>query len=282
MTLLDLAPSLIELDPDLQPRAEMDAAVIEDYAQAMRDGTEFPPVVVYLDAGTYWLADGFHRVYAAVAAGQETISADVSEGGRRDALLYSVGANAAHGLRRTNADKRRAVERLLRDGQWRKWNDSQIARAAGVSHEFVRGLRPAILQRLQDAPPEAPRLVERNGTVYEMRTEAIGRSPRHEARGPYPSGPTLADVAATIPPGDDAHSLLLGPEQESSESKALRRLVIVAGMRAWDPEQVASQVETGDDAERYRRTCEEFAPWLGRFADALRRREGARLRLVRE
>jgi hypothetical protein len=52
---------------------------------------------------------------------------------RRDALLFSVGANAIHGHRRTNEDKRRAVDVLLNDPEWRVWNDSEIARRCGVS-----------------------------------------------------------------------------------------------------------------------------------------------------
>src|SRR5690348_8493475 len=32
-----------------------------DYTQAMVDGAEFPPLVVFWDGSDYWLADGFHR-----------------------------------------------------------------------------------------------------------------------------------------------------------------------------------------------------------------------------
>jgi hypothetical protein len=56
-------------------------------------------------------------------------------------VLYSVGANAHHGLRRTNADKRRAVEMLLRDEEWRGWSDREIARRCAVTHPFVGKIR---------------------------------------------------------------------------------------------------------------------------------------------
>ena len=36
------------------------------------------------------------------AANLDKIEADVREGGRRDAILYAVGANAAYGLKRSN------------------------------------------------------------------------------------------------------------------------------------------------------------------------------------
>ena len=50
--------------------------------------------------------------------GLAKISADVREGSRRDAILYAVGANASHGLKRTNRDKRNAVMVLLKDPEW--------------------------------------------------------------------------------------------------------------------------------------------------------------------
>ena len=36
------------------------------------------------------------------ATNLDKIEADVREGGRRDAILYAVGTNAAHGLKRSN------------------------------------------------------------------------------------------------------------------------------------------------------------------------------------
>lgn len=58
---------------------------------------------------------GWHRVAGAEQAGLTEIEADVQPGTKRDALLYSAGANATHGLRRSNADKRRSVRLLLGD-----------------------------------------------------------------------------------------------------------------------------------------------------------------------
>jgi len=127
----------LTLDGGTQPRAEIDAALVEEYAAAWREGAEFPPVVAVYDGTHYWLADGFHRVHGAKAAGLEQIPAEIRQGSRRDAVLYAVGANAAHGLRRTNADKRRAVETLLRDAKWQGWSDRKIARKCAVDHKTV-------------------------------------------------------------------------------------------------------------------------------------------------
>jgi hypothetical protein len=48
---------------------------------------------------------------------------------------------AAHGLRRTNADKRQAVTKLLTDEECSHWNDSEIARRCRVGHDLVARLR---------------------------------------------------------------------------------------------------------------------------------------------
>lgn len=138
-TLIDLQK--IRLDGGTQPRAALDKDLIQEYAAAMVDGDEFPPVVVFYDGTAYWLADGFHRFHAAHRIGRKEIRAEVRQGTQRDAVLHSVGVNAAHGKRRSNADKRRAVMTLLADAEWAEWSDREIARRCKVSHQFVNNVR---------------------------------------------------------------------------------------------------------------------------------------------
>jgi hypothetical protein len=57
-----------------------------------------------------------------------TIAADVRPGGQREAILHSVGANAKHGWRRSNEDKRKTVLTLLNDPEWAQWSDREIGR----------------------------------------------------------------------------------------------------------------------------------------------------------
>lgn len=91
-------------------------------------------------------------------------------------MQYAVGANAAHGLRRTNADKRRAVTMLLDDPESVQWSDREIAKACAVSHEFVRQQRAAICQPLTDSPTEnatasKTRTITRNVTAYDQKVK---------------------------------------------------------------------------------------------------------------
>jgi hypothetical protein len=120
----------------------------------MVQGAKFPPIVVYFDGGRYWLADGFHRLYATDAAGLSHVLADVREGGRRDALLHSVSANAEHGHRRTPDDKRRAIDIMLNDPQWARWGDDKIAAQIGVHRTTVLRRREQLssaLHKIADA-----------------------------------------------------------------------------------------------------------------------------------
>ena len=107
--------SEIVTDAGTQVRAGLNEATVTDYAEALAEGAKFPPVVVFHDGSRYIAADGFHRIHAAVRNGATQIECDVHKGSKSDALKFALGCNAHHGLRRTNADKRHAVELALRE-----------------------------------------------------------------------------------------------------------------------------------------------------------------------
>ncbi len=120
----------------------IDPGTVAEYAEAMVAGAAFPPVIIFHDDnGGYWPGDGFHRIEAARRVGRETIGADIRQGNQRDAILFAVGANAEHGIRRTQADKRNSVETLLRDPEWSRMSDRKIAELAKVDHKTVARFR---------------------------------------------------------------------------------------------------------------------------------------------
>jgi ParB-like chromosome segregation protein Spo0J len=189
---LALSIDNIRTDGGTQARAGANPAVVADYAEAMRNGAVFPPVVVFHDGTTYWLADGFHRVAAAKEAGKGELDAEVRQGGQRDALLFAAGANATHGLRRTNDDKRHAVAVLLADEEWGRWCDGEIARRCAVTDRFVAKVR----RRLSPNGSEKERKVTRGGKTFTMNTARIGTRSTHLR----PEGPTPASADAQDPP----------------------------------------------------------------------------------
>ena len=144
--------SQIALHGGTQPRAGLSAEVVQEYAGRMSwDGLEgavvdpdlrpWEPLTLFFDGQTHWLADGFHRVEAAAGAGLDRFQALVWQGSQRDAVAHSLGANATHGARRTNGDKRRAVRRALEDAEWGGHSDRQLAKMCKVSQPFVSKVR---------------------------------------------------------------------------------------------------------------------------------------------
>ena len=200
----------IRIDGGTQMRAALDDATVFEYTQAMAaaDGWgTFPPVVAYYDGADYWLGDGFHRVAAfrdAFIDATRKIPVDVRAGTRRDAILHAAAANANHGLRRTNADKHRAVETLLRDEEWGKWSDGEIARRCAVSAEMVRLTRKSISQNLGDT---VERLVTRNGTTYTQNTANIGSN--QPQRATYESSIPTLNVVPSEATGSRQHGAAL-------------------------------------------------------------------------
>lgn len=142
-TFIEIAVSEIAVDMAAQIRvAGTDPAIVADYADAMAQGAAFPPIVLFHDGDSvYFPADGLHRIEASKKIGRATILADVRQGNRRDAILFAVGANADHGFRRSQADKRNAVETLLKDPEWTRLSDRKIGEAARVDHKTVAKIR---------------------------------------------------------------------------------------------------------------------------------------------
>jgi uncharacterized ParB-like nuclease family protein len=134
----------INLYGGTQARVKTTDDAVESYAEEMAQGAVFPPIVVYYDGATYWLADGFHRYLAAKRIQRPSVLAEVHAGGRTDALRHALGANATNGVYRNNADKRNAVEIALEE--WPDRANPVISDICKVSIEFVRRCRAALEQ----------------------------------------------------------------------------------------------------------------------------------------
>ena len=178
------------LDGGTQARLKIDEDIVMEYAEAMQRGDTFPPVIAFDDGNSLWLADGFHRYQACKLLGKPAIATDRREGSQRDAILYSLGANASHGLRRGSADKRRAVETMLKDSQWSQWSNRDVARRCGVDEKTVRYMREELTAEI---PQSDTRIyTTRHGTVTKMKTAKIGENKGDSVH-------SLAKVAIALP-----------------------------------------------------------------------------------
>src|SRR5687768_10970581 len=180
----DLPLDSINIYGGTQARLRTTDDAVESYADEMTQGTIFPPIIVYFDGATYWLADGFHRYLAAKRIQRPSIQAEVQPGGRTDALRHALGANATNGVYRNNADKRNAVEIALEE--WPERANPAIADLCRVSVELVRRCRTELTQAGKIDARET--VTGRDGKEYPSQIERQPRGKTEHSSGDNSSG----------------------------------------------------------------------------------------------
>lgn len=193
-----LAIDLIRIDGGTQARHQVCDTTVAEYCDLWNSKADFPPLVVFFDGSDYWLADGFHRLLGAKRAERASVPCEIRTGSKRDAILYAVGANRDHGLKRSNADKRKAVGILLGDSEWSGWSDHVIAERAGVSHTFVGSLRKAAAEAnskktnenegVPSGDVETVSTSNANVSLAAKRTDSMGRKQSATKKKPDGSG----------------------------------------------------------------------------------------------
>jgi len=147
------------LSRDLQPRVGLDDATVADYAALYRDRgpTAMDPIRAYArEDGRPILTRGFTRVAGARLAGLDALPCDLYAEADDEAMLRDSLSGNRHGLRLTNADKRRALklyhERIAR----RRWDSTrEVAVLLGCSHELVSSFRKELTAPKPASPPAA-------------------------------------------------------------------------------------------------------------------------------
>ena len=252
--------SKIRIDGCTQPRAELNQATVDEYAEAIKTGAQLPPVTLFYDGAHYWLADGFHRYFGAKAAGRTTIHEDITPGTLREAILYSLSANSKHGLRRSNADKRRAVQTLLDDAEWSKWSSNEIAKRCAVGVDMVIALRNSSLSETKVTEREVK---TKHGTTTTMNTANIGKKarpaePEKPAEPPPPAEPEYTPLDAAHDQISDLQDALarasvgeLSAEEKEEAAGLIARLreevrVLKATLKAVTASRDHYQAENGE------------------------------------
>ena len=248
----------IRLDGGTQPRTAINEEVVAEYAEAMRSGVVFPPLTVFFDGADHWLADGFHRYHALKASGADVVI-DCRQGTKRDAVLFSVGANNAHGLRRTNDDKRKAVQTLLADPEWCAWSDRKIAEACAVSHPLVAGLRVTGKVSSENVPASR-KVTTKHGTESTMNTAGIAASNQQRAAA-------AADTKPAVQDDDDGPSAaeIADAERAAREDEERVRLILDADDAMAALTEKCKQLQAENSALRSR-----VAGLQGELAQAIR------------
>jgi hypothetical protein len=235
MTAIQAIPiELIRTDGGTQIRAcETFQTKVDEYAEAMASGAEFPPLVVFFDGTDYWLSDGFHRFGAYNICMQAwelpglDIDCDVRAGDLRDAIMFACGTNAEHGIPRTNVDKRNAVETMLKnplvscDEDGTPWSDRAIGRICKVHHSFVGKIRAEVTGYI--ASERA--YTNKHGGQSTMNTANIGGKPEHPDEFAEPE-PEPEEDEPPPEPGPDPEDDNPEPDEEEASAPPANAKVI--------------------------------------------------------
>jgi hypothetical protein len=168
----------IDTDHSVQVRAGINQTTVEEYAEHLKSKRPpLPPIVLFgpNPSGKYYLAEGWHRLAAHKKAGLDAIPATIQTGDWKQALEHALGSNCEHGLRRTGADKRRAVELALK--HWSDWSDTMIAEKCGVSRPLVFEVRRNV-HPVNGLQPAGPRQVRgKDGKIYPVPAVSPSKKP---------------------------------------------------------------------------------------------------------
>jgi transposase len=219
---------VLVLDGRLQSRVEIDEDAVSDYALALENGDRFPAVLAFYDGIHYYLTDGYHRYHAHKRAGKASIEVEVVNGTFRDAIFHATSVNSKHGMRRSNADKRKAVMTLLEDFEWEGMSSSEIARHCGVSVAFVSNLRNVTGKQTESTV----KYKDKDGEVKEKKKAAGRPAKEPELKEPAPE-----------PKQEEADQQQEGIDMLLAENEELKARLAVAAMDA-TPEEKAMAEQT--------------------------------------
>jgi hypothetical protein len=188
----------IRTDGGTQSRQSINHDHVNDLVEALGAGATLPPIdVVWDSALTYWLCDGYHRLWAYRQIGRQQIAANIHQGNLEDAQWRSYAANQTHGLRRSPDDKERAIRSALQHPNGATMSDSLIAKHLGVSDKTVTRYR-----QMLEAAAQIPTMSCRQGADGRtINTANIGRTRRAQqpAQPAVTNDPlSLADIQQIV------------------------------------------------------------------------------------
>ncbi len=155
----------------------IDKNLVKTYAEAMKRGDLFPPILLFQSPVNYdlILVDGFHRFYAhKEVRPDKKIAAVIRVGTLEEALWESYAANANHGKARSRGDRGQSVRNALQHSFAGKMSNYQIAEHLSVDEKTVRRVRKEL--ESTTALPQSAERVGKDGRT--INTGKIGKSNR--------------------------------------------------------------------------------------------------------
>lgn len=241
----------IRIDGDTQPREAICEETVAEYAETLAAGGDLPPLDVVRDGVNLWLWDGFHRWHAHRRIGNDRVPVVARSGTLDDARWWCLSANAVHGLRRTNADKRRAVELAL--ARRPKLTDRAIAAHCGVDHKTVTAIRASL--SVGEIPQQEEKRTGADGKQY--------RATKSKRPGPTGNGQqaTEQETQAVFDQWQDA------PVGTTAEAVLPAREVVRDEVGLPVPEALASVFEARESFDELVRALRLVQQRIGELAD---------------
>lgn len=139
----------LTFDDTLYPRMKVGWLTAYQYAQAMKAGSVFPPILVGLFEGKHYVVDGWHRIEAMKLLKEEHVQAMVKRFKRfEDMFAEAVKMNSAHGRPLSVQEKVRIINRL-EEFEFSKEEISQIIK---VPADKIEPLKARIVFKPDGTP----------------------------------------------------------------------------------------------------------------------------------
>lgn len=180
----------IRLDGGTQPRAKIHDEAVARYTEVLLNGGKMKEdPTIFFDGKEYWLADGFHRYHAHKRAGFTEVKCNVILGTKREAWIYSRGANHDHGLPRTADEIRESVISCFNDVELSELSDTRIAEICNCSSMTVGRVRKSLdLER-------PAKVLTKNGKMMDTKNIGPRVKPAPEPDPEYTHDDRLSELA---------------------------------------------------------------------------------------
>ena len=122
----------------------VDDDVVKRYAALIKDRFKFPPIEIIYDGKNHYMWDGFHRYFSHLKLNKKYIEANVEEGPQRQAIWLSFSANKKNAFPRQPGTAKGIIEKILKDEEWSKKSEVEIAKWIGVTQQYVNRIKKEI------------------------------------------------------------------------------------------------------------------------------------------
>jgi len=238
----------IKIDGGTQARVSLNQDVVKEYAESMREGDVFPPVIVFFDGSDYWLADGFHRYFATKTNAFTSIEADVKNGTLDEAILFAFSANSKRGLSMTFEDNRNIIYAMLRHPEWSKWTNTAIAKHIGVSSMTVGRVKATMEKK--DDEPTVKKFIDKSGKEATVDTSKLATKQKTKkpdvSTAPSDLEQQIAEMSDQINSLGDTVNIL------SDENTVLRDKIAIGQWNASEIEKIDIEETVANLRERIR------------------------------